>query len=196
MSSRHWLPISLLLIAAVTVQSTAVYAAGRPTAKTCEEQIAAVNYRADLLIAYKKSENQKYQAVRKKWVNRIAYAAQWVPKDAAKTRDSLYKYDAFHAATITEVSTQIKLYRTLEKRPLTCSSAMKGERARRLAAVKGLEGKKVVGGNALINQLQRKETKFLTKDFKKTSDKLVHKLHKEKRKHPKPEHAKLYVKAL
>ena len=185
--------VALLIQPVSLLAASPSKASSKKTKTTCQEQIALVNYRADLLVAYKKSENIKYQTLRNKWATRISYAAQWVPKDAEKTRKSLYEYDDLHAATNKELSKQINSYRFLQNRPLDCSNARKAELARRVEDIKGLKGKKVVSGNALINQYKKKETKFLKNNFKKTSEKMVNKLHKVKTKDPAPKHPKLRV---
>lgn len=175
--------LCLLIVMALTAQAPAVVSAQssqKPaTSLTCDQQVGLVKYRSRLLVVYKQSQDSKYTAFRQQWVTRISYAGQWVPKDAANTRQSLYKYDALHAATDQELNKQIKSYKYLEKASLDCSS-----------------GKKVVGGNALINQAKQKETNFLKKDFKKSGDKLISKLHKQKAKQPKPTHPMLAVKSV
>jgi hypothetical protein len=164
------------------------------SAASCKQQAALLNYRSQLLQVYKKSEDKKYQALHQRWAARISYAGQWVPKDAEKTRDSLYGYVSLHAVTAKEVDKQIKAFRYLEKAPLDCTAAKKAALAKALDAAKGLQGKQVVGGNALISQDKQQETTYLKKDFKKSSDSLIKKLHQEKAKHPQPEFPKLSVK--
>lgn len=186
------LSIGCVLAVVIALQLATAEAA---TAKksTCEEKIALINYRSDLLAVYKKTEDKQYQAFYKKWSNRISYAAQWVPKDAEKARAVLYEYDALHAATNKELDKQIRIYRFLGTQPLSCTNIKPVELSKRLEEVNGLKDKKVVGGNALISQHKQQETEFLKKDYRKASEKMIHKLHKAKSKHPKPEHPKLRI---
>ncbi|MDB5170316.1 MAG: hypothetical protein JWO35_10 [Candidatus Saccharibacteria bacterium] len=193
MSRKYLLALAFCLVAAIAVFAPSLVSAA--SSETCEQKVAKLNYRSELLEIYQKSENDKYTAVHKKWATRISYAGQWIPKDAEKTRESLYEYDALHAATDKEVNKQIGDYRYLEKSPLNCSKSKVATLTKKLDEVKGLKNNKVVGGNALIGQHKKAESEFLKKDFKKSSDGLIQKLHKEKSKHPKPQHPKTDVKS-
>ncbi len=202
-NNTHLLTLVLFLVAAclVFVPTSAAIAASsdkpQSTASelhSCKQKISKLNYRSALLGIYKKSENKKHQALHKKWAPRISYAGQWVPKYAENTRDSLYEYDELHAISEKEINKQIQDYKYLSKTPLVCTKNNLSTVTKKLEELQGIKNKKVVGGQALISQNKKKETEFLKKDFKKSSDKMVKKLHKEKSKHPKPQHPRLDVK--
>ncbi len=106
----------------------------------------------------------------------------------------MYKYDALHAITEKEINKQIQDYAYLKNTPLDCSTTDAKVLVAKFEDVRGLKGKKVVGGQALIAQDKKNETLFLKKDFKKSNDTLIKKLHKEKSKHPKSQHPKTEVK--
>lgn len=194
----------LCLIIAIVFAALAVSAVHTPDAsaaaskakktKTCQQKATLVNYRSDLLVVMQRSENTKYQAFRAKWNTRITYASQWVPGDAKKTEKQLYKYDAIHAAVNKELTKQIKANRYLEKKPLTCSSKDEAKLSKKVQEIHGYKGKKAVSGNALIAEYQKQENDFANKDFKKSGDKMISKLHKAKQKHSKPQYKSITVK--
>lgn len=191
MTRKQLLPfwLGLFILVAISSTSSSVYAASIP--QTCKQKVAKLNYRSALLEVYKKSENGKHEALHKKWATRISYAGQWVPKDAEKARESLYKYDALHAITEKEIDKQIQDYSYLKNSPLDCSKTDAKVLVAKFEDVRGIKDKKVVGGQSLIAQDKTNETVFLKKDFKKSTDSLINKLHKEKSKHPKPQHPKV-----
>jgi hypothetical protein len=187
--------LAVMILVLIPAQTS--LAAKKTAAKqslSCDQKLALVNYRSDILMNYKRRENSRYNTARAQWANRISYASQWIPKDATKARTKLYKYDALHKATDQELDRQIATYRSLSTHPLDCTAAHQAELARRIADIHGLQGKKAVSGNALIAQKKKQETKFYKGDLRKTNASLVKKLHKAKHKHPKPKHGKIDVK--
>lgn len=156
--------------------------AAEPT--NCQKEAALINYRSSLLTSYKKKENNRYEVFRNRWAGRIQYASQWLTQDAEKARDSLYAYDALHAKTNAELDKQITQFSVYEKDPVGCDASDKARYDTALAAAHG--SKKSLTGNALIRQLKDKESEYQRKDFKKSSDELIKKLHKAKKKHPSP----------
>lgn len=166
----------------------AAEAGKKPAPVTCSQQVALVKYRSDLLTVYKQSDHAKYKTFRQQWANRIVYASQWVPEDARKTRESLYKYDALHARNLKEIDAQIRAAAGLKKAALGCSGAQKAVLRQKLVDIKGVKDGRVVGGNALISQNKREETKFQNNEFKKSRETLIRKLHAAKVAHPTPQH--------
>lgn len=161
---------------------------------SCERKVTLLNNRSRILENYKQSEEKKYQLERQKWAKRIAYSSQWVKGDAEDTRKDLYQYDKLHNALKAEVDKQMGSFKGLETQPLDCSDASKDKRAERFKEVKGVEGKKVVGGQAMIKKLKHEEAQFLNGDFKKSTNKMVTKLHEAKQKHPTPKDKAFEVK--
>lgn len=153
----------------------------------CNQQVALINLRSQLLASYKLSEEKQYKVFRKKWANRITYAGQWVPKESVKARDALYKYDSLHKSLIDEVDKQIKEFQYLETDPVSCAEDKKNTLAIKLEEVNGMDGKKVVGGQALIEKKKKEELKFEKSKFKKATGKMIKKLHAAKEKNPAPE---------
>ncbi len=130
MKREYYQSLFLCLLATTVVTVPSLNASATSSSKsknqtnsgqTCDQKIAKLNYRSSLLEIYKKSENGKHAALHKVWATRISYAGQWVPKDAEKARESLYKYDALHAVTEKEINKQIQDYKYLQKSPLDCS---------------------------------------------------------------------------
>jgi hypothetical protein len=161
--------------------------------KTCEQQANIVNYRSTLLKTYKDTQDKRYQRNYNQWATRIRYAGQWVPNDARKARENLYKYRQLHKTMLNEIDRQIQAYQYLETSPLDCSAASKDALAKKVAEVHGVKNKKAVSGNALINKYQNQEVAFANKDMQKSNQKMIKNLHKEKRKHPTPEFSKTAV---
>lgn len=186
------LGLSLLVCLAAMPVATA---ASKTETKTynCEQKAALVNYRSSLLSSYKKSEQQQYVSLRDKWTKRIAYASQWVPKDAEKTLQSLRQYDKLHSDSINEINEQIGAYKSLEKRPMTCTKANQSALEARIKDIEGLDGKKVVGGNAILSQNKKKEADYFNKHFKKDSQAMIRSLHTTKQKNPQPSHKPVKV---
>jgi hypothetical protein len=152
--------------------------------QACQKSAALINYRSDLLVAYKKKEQDRYEAFRNRWAGRIQYASQWLSQDAEKARDGLYAYDALHKKTNAELDKQIKQYETYEKAPVGCNAA---DKKRLDAASADVRGKKT--GNAAIRQLKDAETAYQRKEFKKITDDMIKKMHSTKKKHPVPLYA-------
>lgn len=187
----------LLILAGFTlsfmVAAVSPSAAAATSDAVCEQKIATINYRSELLEVYRKESDAKYQTTHKKWANYISYAGQWVPKDAEKTRASLYAYDTLHAKTNQEVDKQIAANRYLEKQPLTCAAGMRSLVDTKLNEIAGLKGKKAVSGNALIAHNNAEETAYFQKDFKNSTNRLIARLHKAKLKHQQPSHPQTTV---
>lgn len=186
---------ALLLIfsvaAALIAPSSVAFAAADTS---CQKQLDLVNYRSSILRSYRQTEAKKYRTQRDQWAARISYASQWVSKDAQKAREALYKYDALHAATDGELAKQINANLYLETKPLDCSAAKQAQVARKLDEIRGYQGKKIVGGNALITKQKKLETRYYKKDFSKASAAMMRKLQAAKAKHPQPTQPKMSIK--
>lgn len=180
----------LFLLVVVGAGSAVVYAQNNNSAQkaniSCDQKVGVVNFRSKILGAYKSSEDSQYKRERKKLASRIAYAGQWVPKDAEKAREKLYKYDELHKSLNTELDKQIKNYQYLETDPLDCSDAKKDLLSKKLDEINGVKDKKIVGGQALIRQKKNEQQAYVRGDLKSANDNLVKKMHKAKSKHPKP----------
>ncbi len=170
-----------------------VAAQSNASADSCELQTALLNNRSQLLSNLKNSENSKYQLQRKKWSKRIGYASQWVKKDAEESRQRLYEYDEIHKKYMTEIDTQIGKYKDLETSPLDCSEDSKSRLADKLKEVDGRDGKKIVGGQALIEKLKQEESKFFEGSFEKSTDKMIKNMRKEKEKNIAPKEGAIDV---
>ncbi len=161
----------------------------------CENQATILNGRTSLLQAYKAKEDTKYKLERNKWAVRISYGAQWVPKDAEKARDSLYKYDDLHRELNKELDKQINDYKYLLDSPLDCTTEPnKLAVAQKVNELTGMVEGKAESGQALLEKLKYAEVKHANGDFKKTSENLVKSMHKAKKKSPKPSNQKLELK--
>lgn len=167
------------------------FAASKTKTPTCQQQVQQVNYRSSILAAYKQTQDKRFNSIHNQWATRIGYAAQWVPGDAQKTRDTLYKYDATHEKLDKDLSAQITAYKSLQTHPLTCSKA---DQAKLKVRMKDIQGKK--SGNALLKKDKTAETKFANGEFKQSKTTLLQKLHQARVKHPQPSHPKLAVKKL
>lgn len=176
----------VLLVVVPQAGKYLVSAQANVTSSDCEVKVTILNNRSKLLEKYKQSETKKYKLVRDKWSNRVAYASRWVEGDAAKARNSLYNYDKLHENLEKEIDKQIGDYKYLEENPLDCTDSKKAELEDKLKQVAGREGKKVIGGQAMIEQLKNAETKHAQVDFKQTTTEMVDNLHKAKQKHPSP----------
>lgn len=187
--------IVFMIALLVTVVAVSQGKAEAALSKTqCEKQLRTVNYRSAALAVYQASENKKYQAVRSKWSERVSYAGLWVPKDAEKARESIYRYDVLRTKTNRELNKQVERYKSLQNKPLDCSVANLANVEKHLAEIKGNANKKQPKGSALIGQLKQTETNYAKGDFKKDMEKVVKKMHDRKKKQPKPEFEKLYIK--
>ncbi len=164
------------------------------SSSTCEKKVTLLNNRSKLLAKYKQSEEKKYQLQRKKWAKRIGYSGQWVKKEAENTRSKLYEYDKLNNDLKSELDKQIETYKYLETNPLDCSDAKQNELKKKLAEVSGIKDKKIVGGQAKIEQLKNQKVKYSNGEFNKSTDKLIEKLHSEKKKHPAPKDKPIEVK--
>jgi hypothetical protein len=196
MNKRLLVVFSIIIVCSFLPIQPAAAATELPTGLqklSCPQKISRIKYRAVLLGEYKKTEQKRYSVFHKRWQARIVSAGQWVPKDAEKTRDSLYTADKLHASISKEIESQIAESQKLTDIKLDCTPAHHAEIIQQLNSIQGLRDGKVVGGNARINQLQKIESKYQDEDFHKQAFAMLDRLHAEKAKHPKPSHAKLKV---
>lgn len=160
-----------------------------PEKSTCEKQVPFLNLRAQLLERLRYKQDQAYLSKRKVWSQRIAYSGQWVPKDAEKAREALYKYDQAHKAYSDELDKQKDIFIPLETNPLNCTDAKKADREKYYKLSKG-ESKnkgKDLSGQYKLFRLAKNETKYSKQEFKKVSEKMMKNQQKAKKKNPKPQ---------
>ena len=160
---------------------------------TCAQRVGLLNYRSQLLLSYKDTEAQQYATYRKKWSTRVAYAGQWVKQDAEAARSKLYEMDRFHKVFISEIDKQIDDYRPLETAPLSCAPEQRDEVIKKLTEVQGLDGKKAVGGHALIQEKKKAFVQARKNTFEPASKELVERLHAAKKKTPNPDAQQIEV---
>jgi hypothetical protein len=185
MNKNNVLPICLTLCALTICGAMTVSA---QDAGDCESQAAVINARSALLGKVKESGDSRYELVRKKWDNRIAYAGQWVKSDAVEARDDLYKYDELHRSLNEEIDRQVGIYSNISQSPLQCSD----DNAKKQVAEKF---KAATSDQKSLEKVKKDETKHANGDFKKSTSKMVKSLTKAKEKRPAAEGAKLEVKA-
>lgn len=154
--------------------------------RPCAEQLTSVRYRTELLGIYKLNEVKKHAVLHKKWQTRIAYAGQWVPTEASKTREKLYELDKLNTSIVTEVDSEIHSSQKLPTTALDCTTAKRGELQKRVNVIEA--------NNLKLNNLQKEYASYQGKQFAKQSQKMLKKLHAEKNKHPKSTYSKLDVK--
>lgn len=192
-----------LVIAAIAVTKVGlpVFAQQQPEAatveksSTCEMRVTILNNRSRLLTSYQKTESQKYQNERDKWAKRIAYAGRWIPQEAETVRGKLYYQDALYRNLDNEIAKQIEQYKVLEAQPLDCTPAKRAELTAKLKEVNGVQDKKVVGGQALIEKLKRQQTNYNNGEFKQATKDMMKHLHEQKEKAPYNKNKDIEVKA-
>ena len=193
---------ALTFFAAASLIGLAVFSANRVIAQQpaqsndCELRVTLLNNRSKLLENYKRSEDKKYDAQRDKWSKRISYASQWVEKDAEKARSALYEGDKLHKELQNEIDKQIKSYEYLETSPLDCSAENKTKLADALKEVNGVRNRKAVAGQAIIEKQKEAQTEYLNGKFREETDKLIDRLHAEKKKHRAPKQGAFKVENL
>lgn len=179
----------------LVVVATAVVKVGLPAfaqqpeaavekSSTCEMRVTILNNRSRLLTSYQKTESQKYQKERDKWAKRIAYAGRWIPQEAEAVRGKLYYQDTLYRNLDNELRKQIEQYKNLETQPLDCSPEKRLELVAKLKEVNGVQDKKIVGGQALIEKLKRQQTSYSNGEFEQVTKDMMKHLHEQKEKAP------------